>query len=175
MRVTFEREGKRFTKPVELIASKDNIPILGIGARTVPQFPVQLDIDTGEIGGPSAGLAMTLTLIDELTPGELTGGKRVVATGEIHGDGSVGEIGALDLKAFAVKSRHAELFLVPACEGDPLRDAVHIRECNAQIVIAKANARGVEVVAVHSLEEALTVLARHGGVPVPKVQTQSKA
>ena len=41
------------------------------------ELPFELDIDTGRIGGPSAGLAFTLTLIDELTPGELTGGQNI--------------------------------------------------------------------------------------------------
>ena len=54
------------------------------------ELPFELDIDTGSIGGPSAGLAFTLTLIDELTPGELTGGGRVAMTGTIELDGSVG-------------------------------------------------------------------------------------
>ena len=40
-------------------------------------FPFDVEIDTGDVGGPSAGLAFTLGLIDDLTPGDLTGGTDV--------------------------------------------------------------------------------------------------
>ena len=56
--------------------------------RAVASFPVDVRIDTSDIGGPSAGLAMTLSILDELTPGNLTGGKLVAVTGEIAPDGT---------------------------------------------------------------------------------------
>ena len=45
------------------------------------QFPINVKIDTQLVGGPSAGLAFTLAIIDDLTPGSLTGGKQVAVTG----------------------------------------------------------------------------------------------
>ena len=41
------------------------------------------------VGGPSAGLAFTLTIIDELSAGDLTGGEEVAVTGTIDGLGNV--------------------------------------------------------------------------------------
>ena len=38
-------------------------------------FPINVKINTQQVGGPSAGLAFTLAIIDDLTPGELTGGQ----------------------------------------------------------------------------------------------------
>ena len=38
---------------------------------------------------------MTLAILDDLTPGDLTGGKRVAVTGTIDPDGDVGEIGGI--------------------------------------------------------------------------------
>ena len=67
-------------------------PIIGFvpfDTRTV-ELPFEIQIDTGEIGGPSAGLAFTLTLIDELTDGDLLGGANVAVTGTIALDGDVG-------------------------------------------------------------------------------------
>ena len=97
-----------------------------------------MSIDTGRIGGPSAGLAFTLALIDELTEGELTGGRNVAVTGTINLDGSVGPIGGLSQKVNAVLQHDVEVFLVPASqfelrepgEGEPdlrqkLDDAGH--------------------------------------------------
>ena len=68
------------------------------------------DIDTDQIGGPSAGLAFTLALLDELTPGDLMGGVKVAATGTIGEDESVGAIGALAQKAVAVKAAGVKVF-----------------------------------------------------------------
>ena len=57
---------------------------------------------TDDIGGPSAGLAFTLALIDQLSPGQLTGGRNVAVTGTIGLDGTVGPIGGLAQKVSAV-------------------------------------------------------------------------
>ena len=54
-------------------------------------------------------------MIDVLTPGELTGGKAVAATGELADlSGDVGEIGGVAQKTVTVQRAGAEVFLVPA-------------------------------------------------------------
>ncbi len=117
-------------------------------------LPFELDIDTGSIGGPSAGLAFSLALIDQLTPGELTGGRRVAVTGEIELDGSVRAIGGLPQKASAVAQTGVEIFLVPASQPD-LEAA------------RRAGGPNLEIVPVATLEEALQALAQRGGDPIP--------
>jgi PDZ domain-containing protein len=128
---------------------------LGIVGRTRDEkfdYPVDVTIDTGRVGGPSAGLAFTLTIIDELTPGDLTGGRPVAVTGTIEPDGRVGPIGGVAQKAVAAKDAGARLFIVP---GDELRDA-------------REHAGGMKVVGVATLDEALRALRRDGGeVDVP--------
>ena len=64
----------------------------------VVRLPFEIAFDTGEIGGPSAGLAFTLTLLDELTDGDLLGGVDVAVTGTMQLDGTVGPIGRLTQK-----------------------------------------------------------------------------
>ena len=120
------------------------------------ELPFELDIDTGTIGGPSAGLAFTLTLIDELSPGELTGGGRVAVTGTIELDGSVGAIGGLRQKASAVAQTGVELFIVPASQSD--EDIAAARESGGD---------GLTIVPVATLDEALAVLEEYGGDPIP--------
>jgi PDZ domain-containing protein len=66
-------------------------------------FPIDVTIDSGNVGGPSAGLAFTLAIIDVLTPGELTGGHRVAVTGTIALDGTVGPVGGAAQKAITVR------------------------------------------------------------------------
>ncbi len=125
---------------------------VGIVANTVRcTLPIDVRVDTGRIGGPSAGLAMTLSILDRLTPGELTGGVPVAATGTIESDGSVGDVGGVAQKTAGVKAAGAKLFLVPPGEE---RDA-------------RARAGKLPVVAVHNLAEALAALRRYGGQSLP--------
>ncbi len=62
---------------VELSASPDDPDRTIIGFipfdTAAITLPFEVDIRTDDIGGPSAGLAFTLAMIDELSPGDLTG------------------------------------------------------------------------------------------------------
>jgi PDZ domain-containing protein len=73
-----------------------------------------VSVNVNNIGGPSAGLAFTLGLLDTLSGGNLTGGRTISATGTICANGSVGDIGGLPQKTVAVENAHATVFLVPA-------------------------------------------------------------
>jgi Lon-like protease len=110
-------------------------------------FPVELAIDTGDVGGPSAGLAFTLGILDDLTPGELTGGEDVAVTGTIQPDGTVGPVGGTGQKAAAVRDAGIGTFLVPRADYDA----------------AEARAGDVEVIPVDDLDDALAALAELGG------------
>src|SRR5205085_11289384 len=111
--------GARTATTCTLAADTGNGPCLGISLGTKAHkfdYPFDVKIDTAGIGGPSAGLAFTLALIDDLTPGELTGGRDVAVTGTIDIDGKVGEVGGVVQKTAAVRRVHASLFLVPSGE-----------------------------------------------------------
>jgi PDZ domain-containing protein len=93
-----------------------------------------------------------LALLDELTTGNLMGTSRVIATGTISEDGSVGAIGALEQKAVAVKDAGADLFIVPAGQSaDEMKRA------------RQAVGSSVEIVQVATLDEALAALRARGG------------
>ena len=68
---------------------------------------------TAEVGGASAGLAMTLAFIDSLTPGDLTNGDHLAATGVIMPDGSIGMVDGVQYKARGAARDGATLLLVP--------------------------------------------------------------
>jgi Lon-like protease len=110
-------------------------------------FPIDVSIDTGDVGGPSAGLAFTLAIIDDLTPGDLTGGAKVAVTGTINSDGTVGPVGGTGQKAAAVRSQGYDVFLVPSADYEA----------------ARQHAGDVKVIAVDTLDEALAALADLGG------------
>lgn len=93
--------------------------VLGIAVTTSVQYqwPVDVSIRTELVGGPSAGLAMTLQILDELTGGEVLHGRRVAATGTMDVVGQVGDVGGVRQKAVAVGQAGVGLFLVPKGEG----------------------------------------------------------
>ena len=72
-----------------------------------------VSIDSAGIIGPSAGLAFTLGLLEKLDPADLTGGKRIAATGTMAINGAVGDVGGVAQKTVAVRDAGAVLFLVP--------------------------------------------------------------
>ena len=115
-------------------------------------YPFPVNIDVTNIGGPSAGLAMTLGVIDGLSPGSLTGGHTVAATGTIDSLGNVGDVGGVPQKTVAVENAGASIFLVPPQEY--------------QAAMSK-DRPGLKIYAVSTLDQALSVLAAHGG-SVPK-------
>lgn len=147
------------TVEVELIAAPDGSGRTIVGfypADTASvKLPFELDIDTGAIGGPSAGLAFTLTLIDELSDGNLTGGQEIAVTGTIGVGGEVGAIGGLPQKVAAVRQLGLDYFLVPATQGE------------ATMERARAVAGDdIELIPVATLDEALAALESLGGDPV---------
>lgn len=156
--VVFDRPGEgEQTGEIELIlAPNEDLPRTIIGFvpfdTATAELPFDVSIESNDIGGPSAGLAFTLTLIDELTPGELTGGRQVAVTGTINVDGTVGAIGGLASKTSAVLQMGAEIFLVPASQSD--EDIARAK---------KIAGNDLEVIPVATLEEALAALAERGG------------
>jgi PDZ domain-containing protein len=88
--------------------------LLGISVREMPSAPFDVDIQVQDVGGPSAGLMLTLGIIDLAGNDDLTGGELVAGTGTIDEAGTVGPIGGITLKAVAAEELDADLFLVPA-------------------------------------------------------------
>jgi Lon-like protease len=89
---------------------------LDVETRVKPVLPFPVSVNAGAIGGPSAGLAFTLAILDALSNGKLTGGHKVAATGTIDPQGDVGEVGGVQEKTVAVEKAGAEVFFVPKAE-----------------------------------------------------------
>jgi PDZ domain-containing protein len=141
---------------------KPGVGFLGVATQdfVIPNLPFAVNLRTDDVGGPSAGLAFTLAIIDLLTPGELTGGNVVAVTGTIGSDGKVGAIGGIEQKVVTVKhsSDHPKVFLVPADERCGQPDG----SCNYTDAKRKAGS-SLTVVPVATLDDALTALASLGG------------
>lgn len=107
--VVVERDGERMTFPITLGAAEDGRPIVGIFVGDI----VPIDIESGNIGGPSAGMMYTLAIFDLLSEGDLTSGHVVAGTGTMSQDGTVGPIGGVRQKVVAAEAAGAEIMLVP--------------------------------------------------------------
>jgi len=146
-------EGDPEDVDVELIADPEEPDQARLGVSVVTrdlryELPFPVTIDTEDVGGPSAGLALTLGILDRLTDGSLTGGAVVAVTGTIDPEGGVGEVGGVAQKAVAARRAGATLMLVPAAE-----------EADAERVAGD----GLDVVGVDDLDDALAALAAVGG------------
>jgi PDZ domain-containing protein len=111
--------------PVQ-VQEADGQPRVGILLRDLfPDLPVKVSIETeNNIGGPSAGLMFSLSIIDKLTAEDLTGGKRIAGTGEIALDGGVLPVGGVAEKLIAVRRLGVTTFLIPAENCDSVRGRV---------------------------------------------------
>ena len=141
-----------------ITSGNKKVPFLGIGDPSTPiaamgtqpqyDFPFPVSINSDDIGGPSAGLAWTLGILNTLSGGDITGGRIVAATGTIRPDGTVGDVGGVQQKTVAVDSAGATVFLVPEPE----------------LSTAKSMARpNLKVFAVGTLGQALSDLEHLGG------------
>ena len=124
-------------------------PMVGFLATTVNErfdFPFEIDIKTGNVGGPSAGLMMALNVYNNLIPEDITNSMVVAGTGTIEIDGSVGPVGGIKQKIIAAKRAGAELILVPVANFE---EAIQFETDKTAIV------------AVDSFDEALSVISQY--------------
>jgi len=125
--VGYSRLGKKGTVEITTGQAPDRKgSLLGISVRDMPSAPFDVDIKVEDVGGPSAGLMLTLGIVELAGDQDLTGGDVVAGTGTIDEQGTVGPIGGITLKVLAAQDLGADLFLVPAdncaellAAGDP--------------------------------------------------------
>ncbi|MFC1412054.1 PDZ domain-containing protein [Streptacidiphilus sp. N1-12] len=118
--------------------------MVGIQPGTEHTFPFTIDINLGDVGGPSAGLMFSLGIVDKLQSTNLTGGKFVAGTGTIDDNGKVGPIGGISMKIIAARRAGAEYFFTPS---DNCAEA------------AADTPKGLRLVKVDTLAQAVTDLA----------------
>jgi PDZ domain-containing protein len=106
-------------------------------------LPLRVSIDAGNVGGPSAGLAFALEVMEELGH-DVTHGYRVAATGQMEIDGTVAPIGGVKQKTYGARDANADVFLVPAGEN---------------ATEARQYAGGLRIIPVKSFPQALRALA----------------
>ena len=148
VRYTVVRGKQTVDVSLKTIAATDNAKraIAGFAPEqgTQLKLPVAVRIDAGEIGGPSAGLAFALDVVEEVGRKDIARGNVVAVTGEIFLDGTVGSVGGVEQKTIGARRAGATIFIVPA--GDNAREARRFAE-------------GMRIVPVESFQQALSALA----------------
>ncbi|WP_338750886.1 YlbL family protein [Janibacter alittae] len=132
----------------------------GIGVVLEPRYdyPFEVRIDAGHVGGPSAGMMFALAVRDRLTPGAMTKGESVAGTGTISDSGKVGPIGGIAQKMVGAHEGGADWFLAP--------------EKNCSDVVGHVP-DDLEVVAVETYDDAVTAvesIASGDGADLPSCE-----
>jgi PDZ domain-containing protein len=148
VKITIRRGTKRLTFSIRTTADSADperpiIGVLPIQALQV-RFPFEIRFDLRKVGGPSAGLAFALELLEKRGR-DVDHGYKIAATGEIQLDGSVTRIGGIKQKTIGARKSHVDVFLVPV-DGDNAREA-------------KRYAKGLRIIPVESFQQALRALA----------------
>ncbi|MFA7323254.1 MAG: PDZ domain-containing protein [Candidatus Nanopelagicales bacterium] len=158
---TVDRDGRQQDVQVTSAANpvEPQVPYIGISIGTI-STPAGFDVDfnVDGVGGPSAGLMLTVGLIDKLTPGDLAAGRSIAGTGTIKPDGTVGPIGGIRQKLAGASATGAELFLMPAS---------HCKEAAGHVPA------GLTVTPVQTLAEAVHAIeAWTAGTSIPACPVQ---
>ncbi|HXH80517.1 YlbL family protein [Nocardioides sp.] len=135
-----------------------------IGIELGPRFsfPFEVSVDIGDnIGGPSAGLMLSLAIYDTLTPGSLTGGEVVAGSGTIDAEGRTGAIGGVQQKIAGAQDAGAELFMVAA---DNCPDTLELDSGDMRLVRAET---------MHDAVEAITAWAEDHDADLPTCEDKS--
>lgn len=119
-------------------------PIIGIRVDQEAdiQLPIDIEIDLGQVGGPSAGLAFALE-IARMLGRNVTKGCEIAATGELALDGTVLPVGGLKQKTIGAEETGVDVFLVPVGEN---------------ATEARSHAEDLEILPVESYQQALRTL-----------------
>ena len=114
--------------------------LLGLSLKISVDSPVEATFGLSDVGGPSAGMMFALGVVDEITPGSLTGGKDISGTGTIDMTGQVGPIGGIQQKMAGARESGSTFFLAPASN------------CHE---VTGHEPKGMQVFAVNTLHEAI--------------------
>lgn len=157
LQLRIRRSDRTITVSVRTIASSEGgarHAIVGFVPQERHDFPFKVTINLADVGGPSAGMAFALGIVDKLTPGSLTGGRHIAGTGTIDPSGKVGEVGGVQQKVVGAARAGATVFLVPKGECADARSTAP---------------KGIRLVSVQTLSGAVTALEHlasgRGAVP----------
>jgi Lon-like protease len=140
------RDGAQQTIPITPV-ERDGSVVLGVGVGMHYEFPIDVELQLDDVGGPSAGMMFALGIVDKLTPGAMTGGEIIAGTGTIDSAGAVGAIGGIRQKLWGAEEAGADWFLAPESNCDEVTG--HVPD-------------GIQVFAVSTIDEARAIVETIG-------------
>lgn len=154
--IVYEREGKQDQAKIKLASFPDQPEKIGLGISLVTdrQMDVEpeIELQTEEIGGPSAGLMMSLEIYNQLTKGDLTKGYKIAGTGTINAEGEVGPIGGISQKIVAADKEGMDIFFAPNEKGNPTSNY------NEAVETGKKIGTEMKIIPVDTFDEAIKYL-----------------
>ncbi|NJE46714.1 ATP-dependent protease [Thermococcus sp. GR7] len=155
--------------------------VLGVDMSKYDVF-IQIKADSPIIGGPSAGGTMTVGIIAALEGWQVN--PKVMMTGMINPDGTIGPVGGILEKAAAAHDVGAEVFLIPQgqriqyVEETQKREIGGIVEINTQTkkvdVVEYAKERwGLQVIEIKDIYDAVYYFTGHR-IPRPEAPAYVK-
>lgn len=157
VRLTLQRGQKQLQRVVPLVSLRPHQ--VGIGIVPMDRLKVvtrpQVEFQTGNIGGPSAGLMFSLEICNRLLKPNLTHGQKIAGTGTIDVSGRVGQIGGIQYKIMAAAKKGVDIFFCPKDQSPT--------DNNEQIAKTTVRQLGLpmRIIPVRSLHEAVNYLTHH--------------
>ncbi|ANU27880.1 SepM family pheromone-processing serine protease [Planococcus versutus] len=156
--VLYEREDREISTEIKLAPLPSDPERVGLGISFVEDKSIkttpEVEIDTDQIGGPSAGLMFTLEILNQLEDEDITKGYDIAGTGTMESDGSVGRIGGIDQKIMAADSADIDIFFAP---DEPVESG-EANNYEIAIKTAKKIDTDMKIVPVKTIEDALQFL-----------------
>lgn len=132
-----------------VVYEEDGRKLIGVSLTNVNEVTtepqIKLQAKTNE-SGPSGGLMMSLSIYDAISPLDLAKGRKIIGTGTIAPDGTVGAIGGVKYKLIGAVKNKADIFLVPKDNYEEAKK------------VAKDYKFNIRIISVSSLKEAIKEL-----------------
>lgn len=151
-RVSFEVlcDGKKSTKYATVYDTSDGLKV-GVSLSTTYEYetdPTVHFVSKSSESGPSGGLMNALAIYNALVEEDITHGKKIIGTGTIERDGTVGDIGGVKYKLLGAAKEKADIFLVPEKNYD---EAIQVKN---------ENHLDLRIISVRTLEEAIQAIKK---------------
>ncbi|WP_239585622.1 SepM family pheromone-processing serine protease [Lysinibacillus composti] len=125
--------------------------------KTIQTEP-RVNANTEDIGGPSAGLMLTLEILNQIVDKDITKGYTIAGTGEMNEDGSIGRIGGIEKKVVAANEDGMEIFFAP---DDEITEEMRVHNPSIQsnyeaaVKTAKKIGTKMKIIPVKTIDDAL--------------------
>ena len=148
--VVIRRDGKEMTKYARVYDTEDGGKI-GVSITTTYEYETNPHVDLTfkkSESGPSGGLMTALEIYNHLVEKDITGGKKIIGTGTISQDGTVGAIGGVKYKLLGAIKKKADIFLVPE---ENYEEALQVK---------KENDSSIRIISVSTLQQAIDEISK---------------